>query len=372
MSDNALSLSPSVLALPKTSAAPPINPFTHLNCVRWRIHCPIWPIVASMWPIPLCIWPIPHATRRIPLPTWPIPPTTHGLPLSNNPHPHTFPFYSLALIHTIYKVELSSPYAMYQSTPTTKKGVTLIQTCPVCNHSQLDGNFCAVCGNSFSAVRKRTTAVEVSTASSNDSLEKLKTDAKNFTHFLIQQLNSPSGHFQSTSGSLQNSILSILLFVLLTSAAFYAAFPESLITLSPSFFQVVLYLSIFFLLVVAVNLIAATSTAKLFSIQQSISELTRKLGGFYAIPIALSAISLLLTFVHSYTLSAILLSIAIFIAFLLIPLITISKILFNEPASIDSFYGILFYIAVTTVASILLAAFIADTAIGEILRLFQF
>ncbi|WOV84778.1 hypothetical protein PGH26_02290 [Sporosarcina jeotgali] len=250
--------------------------------------------------------------------------------------------------------------------------MTLIKTCPVCNHSQLDGNFCAVCGNSFSAIRKRTTAVEVSTASSNDSLEKLKTDAKNFTHFLFQQLKSPSGHFQSTGGSLQNSILSILLFVLLTSAAFYAAFPASLITLSPSFFQVVLYLSIFFILVVAVNLVAVTSTAKLFSIQQSFSELTRKLGGFYAIPIALSAVSLLLTFVHSFTLSAILLSIAIFIAFILIPLITICKILFNEPESIDSFYGILFYIAVTTVASILLAAFIADTAIGEILRLFQF
>ncbi|WP_037593487.1 hypothetical protein [Sporosarcina sp. D27] len=190
--------------------------------------------------------------------------------------------------------------------------------------------------------------------------------------FLLQQLKTPSAHFHTTNTALQNSFLSVLLFILLTSATFYAAFPTSLTALSPTFFQVCLYLSIFFLLVVVVNLIAITSTAKLFSITESVSECTRKLGGFYAIPIALSAISLLLTFVHSFTLSTILLAIAIFIAFILIPLITITKILFKEPTSIDSFYGILFYIAVTTVASILLATFIADTAIGEILRFLQF
>lgn len=190
--------------------------------------------------------------------------------------------------------------------------------------------------------------------------------------FLFQQLKTPSAHFHTKNASVQNSILSIILFILLTSATFYAAFPTSLTALSPSFFQVVLYLSIFFLLVVAVNLIAITSTVKLFSISESVSELTRKLGGFYAIPIALSAISLLLTLVHSFTLSTILLAIALFIAFILIPLFTITKLLLKEPTSIDSFYGILFYIAVTTVASILLATFIADTAIGEILRFLQF
>ncbi|WP_156137918.1 hypothetical protein [Sporosarcina sp. ZBG7A] len=250
--------------------------------------------------------------------------------------------------------------------------MTPIKTCPVCNHTQLDGNFCGECGNSFSAIRKRTTAVEVSTSSTNEPLEKLKTDAKNFMQFLFQQLKTPSAHFHTKNVSVQNSILSIILFILLTSATFYAAFPTSLNTLSPSFFQVVLYLSIFFFLVVVVNLIAITSTVKLFSISESVSELTRKIGGFYAIPIALSTISLLLTLVHSFTLSTILLAIAIFIAFILIPLFSITKLLFKEPTSIDSFYGILFYIAVTTVASILLATFIADTAIGEILRFLKF
>ncbi|WP_158541030.1 hypothetical protein [Sporosarcina sp. BI001-red] len=214
--------------------------------------------------------------------------------------------------------------------------------------------------------------MEVSTAPTNDSLEKLKTDAKNFIQFLVQQLKTPSAHFHTTNTSLQNSLLSILLFILLTSATFYAAFPTSLTALSPSFFQVVLYLSIFFLLVVVINLTATTSTVKLFSISESIPELTRKLGGFYAIPIALSLVSLLLTFIHSYSISIIILAIAIFIAFILIPLVTIIKILFNEPTSIDSFYGILFYIAVTTITSILLATFLVDTAIGEILRFIQF
>ncbi|MCM3756150.1 hypothetical protein M3197_01500 [Sporosarcina aquimarina] len=261
---------------------------------------------------------------------------------------------------------------MQQALSNNKKGVTPIKTCPVCNHTQLDGNFCGECGNSFSAIRKRTTTVEVPVSSTNDSLEKLKSDAKNFMQFLFQQLKTPSAHFHTTNTSVQNSMLGIILFILLTSATFYAAFPTSLNTLSPSFFQILLYLSIFFLLVVVVNLIAITSTVKLFSLTESVSELTRKLGGFYAIPIALSVISLVLTFVHSFTLSTIILAIAIFIAFILIPFITITKILFKESTPIDSFYGILFYIAVTTVASILLTAFIADTAIGEILRFLQF
>lgn len=214
--------------------------------------------------------------------------------------------------------------------------------------------------------------MEVPTSSPNEPFEKLKMDAKSFIQFLVQQLQTPSAHFHSTNASPQNSFLSIILFILLTSATFYAAFPTSLITLSPSFFQVVLYLSIFFLLVVAVNLIAVISTVKLFSIQESVPELLQKLGGFFAIPIALSAVSLLLTLVHSFTLSAIILAIAIFLAFILIPLFTITKLLLKNPAATDSFYGILFYIAVTTVASILLAAFVADTAIGEILRLLNF
>lgn len=89
------------------------------------------------------------------------------------------------------------------------------------------------------------------------------------------------------------------------------------------------------------------------------------------IPITLSAISLLLTLAQSFTLSTILLVVALFIAFILIPLVTITKLLFNETTSIDSFYGILFYMAVTTVAFTLLTTFLADTAIGEILRFIQ-
>lgn len=126
------------------------------------------------------------------------------------------------------------------------------------------------------------------------------------------------------------------------------------------------------LLVVAVNLIAVVSTVKLFSLTESVLEIARKLGGFYAIPLSLSAVSLFLTFVHSFTLSAILLAIAIFLAFHLIPLFTITKLLLHAPAATDSFYGILFYFAVTTVATILLAAFVADTAIGDILGLLRF
>lgn len=167
-------------------------------------------------------------------------------------------------------------------------------------------------------------------------------------------------------------MLSIILFVLLTSAAFYNSFPTDLIALSPSFFQVVLYLSVFFLLLVVVNLVAVMSTVKLFSNSESVPELARKLGGFYAIPITLSAAGLLLTFAQSFSLSAVLLAIAAFIAFVLIPFFTTAKILFNHPTTLDSFYGILFYIAVTTVASILLGAFIAGSAIEETLKLLQF
>ncbi|WP_432354169.1 hypothetical protein [Sporosarcina sp. A2] len=202
-------------------------------------------------------------------------------------------------------------------------------------------------------------------------MEQLKTDAKNFFNYLFQQLKTPSTHFHKTTDSLQNSLLSIVLFILLTAATFHTTLSSKLTALSPTFLQTTLYLSIFFILLVTVNLIALKSTTSLFSLPGSVQELTRKIGGFYVIPITLSAISLLLTLAQSFTLSTILLVVALFIAFILIPLVTITKLLFNETTSIDSFYGILFYMAVTTVAFTLLTTFLADTAIGEILRFIQ-
>lgn len=242
-----------------------------------------------------------------------------------------------------------------------------INTCPECEHTQLDGKFCAECGASFLTLETRE-PIEYPPAKVDDSLEKLARETKAFMRFLSKQFKAPSGHFHTTAAKLQNSILSIVLFIILTAIALYR------LSLEPGVpaLQLVSYFSIFFLLLFVINIIANISTARLFSEPETLSELTRKLGGFYAIPIALSFASFLLTFTQSYPLASILLSISLILAFILIPLFTITLILIHHQKSIDGFHGILFYLSMTIVGGILLVVFFEDTPIRIVLRFLTF
>lgn len=270
-----------------------------------------------------------------------------------------------------------------------------MKTCPTCKHTQEDGYFCGKCGTSLSDHTGQTTVTETAATQqqavyresdpirpqaepeqSNEQIEKLKNESKQFFSFLLQQLKSPSHHFDQVETSMKNSLISILLYILLTALAIFSIirslFGGGYEYFGPSLVQVVFYLTLFSLLVLAVNLTAIFVTTKLFSENHSFGEVTRKVGGYYALPIACSLGSILLALIHSYTLSGIVLYIGAILAFGTVPTFVMMKLLARKSKSVDGFYAFLFYIGFTAVIGFILGLLIMDSAIGELLGYMDF
>lgn len=270
-----------------------------------------------------------------------------------------------------------------------------MKSCPTCSHTQEDGNFCGKCGTPLSDHTEQTSVPETvatnqeavyseshSTTSQpeptqpNEQIEKLKTESKQFFSFLLQQLKSPSQHFNQVNSGIKNSLISISLYILLTAIAIFSIvrslFGGGYGYFGPSLVQVVFYLTLFSLLVLAVNLTAIFVTSKLFSESLTFGEVTRKVGGYYVLPIAFSLGSILLALIHSYTLSSIILYIGAILAFGTVPTFVMMKLLASKSKSVDGFYAFLFYIAFTAVIGFILGLLIMDSAIGELLGYMNF
>ncbi len=266
-----------------------------------------------------------------------------------------------------------------------------MKTCPKCGHTQSEGNFCGKCGTSLisnttnnepteaaatqpdpAQYYQQAPQPEAAPAQPNEQIEKLKSESKLFLSFLLQQVKSPSAHFQDVNSGLKNSLLSIGLYILLTALAIYSIIRSLFgaaygIYDGPSIVTIVFYLALFSLLVLAVNLTSVYVTSKLFSENQTFSEIVRKIGGYFALPIALSAVSILLALISSYTVSGIILYIGIILAFGTVPTYVMIKLLAHQTKSIDGFYAFLFYIAFTAILGFLISLLIMDSAIGELI-----
>ena len=240
-----------------------------------------------------------------------------------------------------------------------------MKTCSSCQHLQPDGNFCGDCGAAFSTELSRA-AVEIPSPSSNETFQKGKEEAVAFMNFFMQQVKTPSAHIFSTRNRLSHSVMMIVFYLLLTSASIYMTLP---VLFKPSLLQTTFYMSTFFILVFVITLLSILSTFKLFSTSHSVAELIRILGGFYAIPVAPSSVSILLTLLDATSFSMIIGVLGVGIAFVLIPLFVVIRVLSLDSKSIEGFNGVLFYVSCTIVGFILLSVFIADTAIGELLSM---
>ena len=273
-----------------------------------------------------------------------------------------------------------------------------MKTCIACGHTQEEGNFCGKCGTNFeghagetvykqkvadndvSQAQLETAATQessthVNESQKNEQLEKIKEQSKRYFDYFIQQLKSPSTQVNGGQTTFKNSLISIALYILLTIIAVYSLFKGLLGGydsfygyFGPSLFQLFVYMSIFFILLIGINLLAIFVTSKLFSVNQNFKEIIGNVGGYFAIPVVFSVIGILLAILKSLTIATFFIYIGVSIAFGLIPLFVMLKLLNIKSKRIDSFYAFLFYLFFTFVSGLLLGLLIADSAIGELLN----
>lgn len=248
-----------------------------------------------------------------------------------------------------------------------------MKTCSTCGHVQNDGNFCGKCGGKLEGaadVQAATVTQEQQPVQqSSEQLEKLKEQSKMYFSYFMQQLKKPSGQ-----SDLKNSLISIGLYILLTVIAVYSlinrAFSNSYYFEGPSFMQIFFYAAIFFIVLNAIGVTAVFLTSRFFSENLSFKEVINRFGGYYALPIILSVVGILLAFLKSYSIAMISIYFGLIIAFGLIPVFVMIRQLSLKSKGVDSFYAYMFYLLLNVIFGVIIGLFIADSAIGEMLSYF--
>ncbi|MEO4054055.1 zinc ribbon domain-containing protein [Solibacillus sp. CAU 1738] len=263
-----------------------------------------------------------------------------------------------------------------------------MKKCLKCSHEQEDGRFCGKCGAEIELSVQDEVAATANTnfkqipqqpqvtQESSEQIEKIKEQSKMYFNYYMQQLKVPSTHFNATELSLKNSAISIVLYVILTALSVYVLI-KGLFGggfydyYGPSFFKIFLYMSVFFILLITISLVAVFVTTKLFSEDITFKEVISKFGGYYMLPIMLSILGILLALFKSYSFASISIYIGLAIVIGVIPIYIMVKLLSSKSKGIDSFYAFIFYIIVTIVLMVIVASFIIDSTIGEYLEYLQ-
>lgn len=257
-----------------------------------------------------------------------------------------------------------------------------MKKCLACGHEQEEGRFCGKCGEEIEKLVSDEVAATASsnfeqqpqvTSQNSEQLEKIKEQSKMYFNYYMQQIKVPSTHFNTTELSFKNSIISIILYVILTTLSVYVLIKGFIggglfESYGPSFFQIFLYMSVFFVLLITISLVAVFITTKLFSEDLTFKDVISKFGGYYMLPMMLSVIGIFLALFKSYSFATISIYVGLAIVTGVIPMYIMVKLLSSKSKGIDSFYAFIFYIIVTIILMVIVISFIIDSTIGEYLQ----
>ncbi|GAB0169004.1 zinc ribbon domain-containing protein [Lysinibacillus sp. CTST325] len=265
-----------------------------------------------------------------------------------------------------------------------------MKNCLACGHAQDDGRFCGKCGAPIeNAAQERAatthsmsdeqphsqyTQTAQSTTQSNEQIELIKKNSKLYFNYFFEQLKMPSANF-NVEATWKNSLASMIIYVVLTALSVYVLTKNIFSggfgifqSLSPSFIQVFFYMSLFISLLIAISVLGIFLTSKLFSESQSFTNVIRKIGNYYTLPIAFAVLSILFGLFQSFKYSIMMIYGGVALVIGIIPIFVMIKLLSNKSKTIDSFYGFIFYLIVAGILSKIIFSFIIDSAIGQYLN----
>ncbi|WJY26361.1 hypothetical protein [Sporosarcina trichiuri] len=134
------------------------------------------------------------------------------------------------------------------------------------------------------------------------------------------------------------------------------------------FMDVALPLTLFAAVAIGIHATAIFVTFKLFSEPISLKAVIHGIGEFYEVPVALTAVSLVLLLFKSYTVGFGILAIGAGLAFATIPMFVMISQLVRQSKTIDKFYAFLFYAVFLFVAGALISVLAMDSQLGELMN----
>jgi len=274
-------------------------------------------------------------------------------------------------------------------------------TCTSCGHQQGTGKFCGKCGaklieeNIHPEVAATVSApvhsaatvnIPVQQSQPNEHLEKVKQQSKMYWSFFMTNLKNPSDIFQNYSGKMVNALITLILFVgffalgiyrtydVLIADAFnsFNSFSQTLTgeeVSGPSFF------GMFFALLIAFALVSLVVTLSLFLVnlffgpKKSFMDIFTIFGTHLVPVLALTVLAYMLLLMKSFTIGNILLTLALGVAFFLIPLFIISSLLSEKSHTISRFYGFITYVVLFSIVFTFISTVIIDSVIGDYIEM---
>lgn len=264
-----------------------------------------------------------------------------------------------------------------------------MKRCSSCEHTQEVGNFCGKCGaplidsNAVPSQEAHTEAASTiepnqvppaRNVQPNEQIENIKVESKKYFNYFISQLKEPSAAEDDGAASFKNGLITVISYIILTAIAIYTSIQVTIPrgfgfeSLAPSIFQMIISLGVFFALIFVVNITSIFVTSKLFSTNLTFQETFNKISKYYVVPSALSVVAIVLGILKSLGATTFVIITGFSIAFGIIPIFVMVKLLANESKGIDRFYAFIFYLLFNIVIVVIAMILIADSMVGEMLE----
>ncbi|MBO0589710.1 hypothetical protein [Sporosarcina sp. E16_8] len=228
--------------------------------------------------------------------------------------------------------------------------------CVNCGHQQSEGKFCAICGKALGDnLLTRSRSAGKSGLQSTKYIEKVKDASNKYWNYFLNYLKHPSlalkqGEKEFSNGLITSVIMAFIIGLVLFT--FMKRVPSPFLDASYELsFTSVIGSSLLFVFISTVIIIASLFlTIKYLGSEHSFKSIAGIYGTQLIPSTFLVLISFILLLLKAYTYSNFLLSFALLLAFFVVPLYILIKLLTKEEAGIDPLYCVIAYIVVFGIA----------------------
>lgn len=250
--------------------------------------------------------------------------------------------------------------------------------CINCGHKQIEGKFCAICGmalgdNLIGVEQTRSRRAGKYNLQSNAYVEKVKISSKMYWDYFLNYLKHPSMVLEQGEKEFSKGIINIVtlaFFVGLFLFTFMKRVTLSILEASyePSFFSVIGSSLLVVFISTAIVVGSLFLTIKYLGPEHSFKSFVGIYGTHLIPSTFLILIAYILLLLKAYTYSNFLLSFALLLAFFIIPLYILIKLLAQETLLIDQLYCVIAYIVIFGIAFSIYLILLEGSLIGDILN----
>ncbi|NYF23765.1 hypothetical protein [Sporosarcina sp. JAI121] len=206
----------------------------------------------------------------------------------------------------------------------------------------------------------------------NETIEKIKVAARLYWDYFVTYLKSPSNVIEREEKNAMNGIVTIVIMAIFIGLSFFTllkrmAFSFLAYSYEPSFFSVIgsSILSIFIITAIVIG--SLFLTVKFLGPDHSLTSLVGIYGTHLIPSTFLALIALLLLVIKAYVFGNFLLSFALLLAFLVVPLFILTKLVKQEALTLDPLYCVIVYVVIFGIAFSIFLMFLGDSMTGGII-----